>query len=145
MPEITHEYRGHILTYNEDRDTWDCPDFANHRGSETLKLAKARIDKIEDDEPKKPKFAPFDVYVAKFHYESKIQKVRIAAKTEDGFWATKGTDRRKLSAYDVSYGMWLDTPENAAILAQMDALESQRKELAAQSEKLKKTLKPYTP
>lgn len=145
--QITTTYRDKTLTYHESENEWRCEDFSNsNRGSPSLALAKARVDKMLDGEGGKPaKFERFQVWTTKFSYGNSWEKVTITGKAEKGeLWAVHRKERKKLFSYDVEK-LKQDTPGNEAIIQRIKQLYAQINTLREQIEVEEKTLTPYKP
>lgn len=145
--QITTTYRDKTLTYHEGENDWRCEDFSNAtRGSPSLTLAKARVDKMLDGEGEKPKpFEKFQVWSPRHGYDSGWVKVTITGKAERGeLWASHDRKRSKYSAYDIQRCKQ-DTPGNDAIIQKIKDLEAQIDSLHDQIYAEEKTLTPYKP
>lgn len=145
MPDITITYRDHVIEYNETNNEWVCDSFEHRRGSPSLTLAKARVDKIIDgpDEKSKP-FERVDVWTNRFGYDREWKKITLTSKAEGGYWATDGKERKKLSRHDVE-NLCADTLQNAARVAKIDVLHAQIDGLREDIAKIEQQLTKFKP
>ena len=78
-----------------------------------------------------------------FNFHREWSQITLTGKTEDGFWATKGKERKKLSEHDSKYGLKAFTPENTAKIEEIKAKHAQIDALRGEISKIEQTLKPY--
>jgi len=144
MNNLQTEYRDHVITYNETHDEWECDAFTSRQGSTTLTLAKARVDKLLDPKPNKPKFTPVEVWTSRFRYKNDWVKIKLTSQTEDGYWASLKGEREKLGRHDL-FRLKASTPKNDAAIAKIAGLNKQIKNLAESIHAIEGKLTPFKP
>lgn len=144
--EIKITYRDHLITYHEDANEWRCASFANHRGSPSLVLAKARVDKMLDTPEGKPKpFEKFQVWTTAFSYGNDWKKATITGRAEAGeLWAVCGKERKKLRSYDVAK-LCLDRPKNDQLVKDIEEIERKMESLRKEKNNLEEHMTKYKP
>lgn len=145
MNDITITYRDHVIEYREGNNEWTCESFEHRRGSPSLTLAKARVDKILDGPDEKPKpFERVDVWTARFGYGSEWKKITLTSKAERGYWATDGKERKKLTPFETK-DLRADTPQNSDRVAKILAHQAQIDGLKDDISKIEQQLTKFKP
>lgn len=140
-PPLSTTYRDHVIYYHIEENEWRCDAFTNNRGSPSLLLAQARVDKIVDPPADKPRFEKQTAWKKSFNWKDGWQKVTITSKTEDGCWITKGKEREKVGRRSMD-NLFADTPENATLIEEIKRLDAERDTL---SERIRATTEKLTP
>lgn len=143
MSNITFEYRGETVTYNENTDDWSWGggrDYAKPEG------ARKAIDRMHGDgEDGKPKFKPraallSDSYAAARYEPCTVTGDAGAEYSSHSYWIAVGKKRTKQRD---SY-LFADTPTNREKATKIAELEKQRKLLSEQQDDLRRKLETFT-
>lgn len=140
-PPLSQLYRDHVIYYHLGSNEWRCDAFANNRGSPSLLLAQARVDKIVHPPADKPKFEKVSAWHRGSGLIDEWTRVTITSKTEDGCWITFGKNREKLRSYQMGY-LFADTPANATRIEEIKRLDAERDAL---SERIRSTTEKLIP
>jgi hypothetical protein len=140
---IKTTYRDVEITFDEKNETWNCEVNTRRSSRTNLKDCKAAIDKFLDGEKKlKHKFDRFEVIKKDY---SQWERLTVTSITDDAVWVTDARgNRQKNSEYDCK-GLFLDTPENNAIIEQIKQKEADIKSANDQIRQLKASLSYLDP
>lgn len=135
MANITTEYRGIKITYNEDKENWGADVAGDAWEKQTLKECKKKID---DWFKKESNFQRFDVYYMGWGTTPKIATVTSLTDNNEA-WITSESGRNKVT---VKY-LYSICDANTEIVKKFNDLENQLKQISNDQKELLKGLIPY--
>lgn len=137
MADLSIEYRGSTIRFNENSDEWSCLD--HNASNPSLAKVKAKIDRILAAE-RKAKGGVAAIHISM----SGAVDAGIVSRAENGYsgrpqvWARRvGFHNDKASRHkDALSDLVYDTPENRATLAQAAAIQKEAAAIAKKAREL---------
>lgn len=136
MADLSIEYRGSTIRFNENSDEWSCLD--HNASNPSLAKVKAKIDRILAAERKIKGGIPA-IHIS----TSGAVDASILSRAEDGYlgrpqvWARRSVFGGKASRHKDALGDLVhDTPENRATLAQAAEIQKEAAAIAKKAREL---------